>query len=31
LGWRARILPAEELVSTVAAFREQLGESLMRL
>jgi GDP-L-fucose synthase len=31
LGWRARIPLAEKLVSTVAAFRVQLSENLVRL
>ena len=31
LGWRARISLAEGLVSTVAAFREQLSENSVRL
>ena len=31
LGWRARISLAEGLVSTVAAFREQLSKNLVRL
>jgi GDP-L-fucose synthase len=31
LGWRARIVLADGLVSTVAAFRDQLSEHLVRL
>lgn len=31
LGWRARIPLAEGLVSTVAEFRAQLSENLVRL
>jgi GDP-L-fucose synthase len=31
LGWRARISLAEGLLSTVAAFREQLSENSVRL
>jgi len=31
LGWRARIPLAEGLLSTVALFREELGQQLVRL